>query len=303
MIVYLPILTLGGVEGKMFRPMALTVLFALLGSLLLSLTFVPALSSLLLPRRVREREPWVVRAGRWLYAPVLRFALRQRFAVIGLAVGALAVGVLAARDLGSEFVPRLSEGALVVGVQRLPGTDLAESLRLDTRMERILLEAFPDEVETVWGRCGTAEVATDPMGPEETDIFVTLKPRESWRKEIHDQTDLVNRMRDELEDFPGQRVSITQPIEQRINEMVSGVRGDVAVKLYGDDLDTLAAKGQELVELLKQVPGSADVSMDQISGQPELQVKVRRERWRAMACRPNRCWSWWRRWAASRSER
>ncbi len=277
MIVYLPILTLGGVEGKMFRPMALTVLFALLGSLLLSLTFVPALSSLLLPRRVREREPWVVRAGRRLYAPVLRFALRQRFAVIGLAVGALAVGVLAARDLGSEFVPRLSEGALVVGVQRLPGTDLAESLRLDMRMERILLDAFPDEVENVWGRCGTAEVATDPMGPEETDLFVTLRPRQKWRKEIRDQAYLVDRMRDELEDFPGQRVSITQPIEQRINEMVSGVRGDVAVRLYGDDLKTLASKGQELVELLKQVPGAADVSMDQIGGQPELQVKVRRE--------------------------
>ena len=277
MTVYLPILTLGGVEGKMLRPMALAVLFALFGSLVLSLTFVPALLSLLLPRRIKEREPWIVHLARWFYAPFLRLALRHRAAVIGLAVLGLFVGVLAARGLGSEFVPRLSEGAFVINIQRLPGADLDESLRLNTRMERILLDAFPDEVESVWARCGTAEVATDPMGPEETDMFVTLRPRAKWRKEIRDQADLADRMRDVLKDLPGQHLSITQPIEQRINEMVSGVRGDVAVKLYGDDLGTLAAKGQELADLLKQVPGAADVSLEQISGQPELQIKVRQE--------------------------
>ena len=277
MIVYLPILTLEGVEGKMFRPMALTVLFALLGSLLLSLTFVPALSSLLLPRRVAERDPWLVRAARWLYAPVLRLALRHRLAVLALAVAGLLVGVLAARGLGSQFVPRLSEGSLVINIVRLPGTDLDESLRLNTRMEQILRTDFPDEVENVWSRCGTAEVATDPMGPEETDMFVTLKPREKWRKGIRDQDDLVVRMRKELEDFPGQNLSFTQPIEQRVNEMISGVRADVAVKLYGDDLKTLADKGRELAELLRSIPGAADVSVEQISGQPELQVTVRRE--------------------------
>ena len=144
---------------------------------------MPALSSLLLPRRLRELDPWVVRLGWWLYAPVLRFALHHRFAVIGLAVGRPG-GRRPGRpaSLGSEFVPRLSEGALVINVMRLPGTDLAESLRYNTRVERVLLDAFPDEVENVWGRCGTAEVATDPMGPEETDMFVTLRPREKWRK-------------------------------------------------------------------------------------------------------------------------
>ncbi len=277
MIVYLPILTLGGVEGKMFRPMALTVLFALLGSLLLSLTFVPALSSLLLPRRIREREPWVVRAGRWLYAPVLRLALHHRLAVLGLGVAGLAVGVLAMRSLGSEFVPRLAEGTLVINSLRLPGTDLDESLRLNTIQERLLLDNFPDEVEQVWSRCGTAEVATDPMGTEETDMFVTLKPREKWRKEIRGQDDLVKQMHEVLDDIPGQHLSYTQPIEQRVNEMISGVRGDVAIKLFGDDLDVLASKGAELVDLLKQVRGAADVGVEQITGQPEMQIKVRQE--------------------------
>jgi heavy metal efflux system protein len=277
MIVYLPILTLEGVEGKMFRPMALTVLFALLGSLILSLTLVPALSSLLLPRRMEERDPWLVRVARCLYTPVLRFALHHRIAVLGLAVAGLAVGVLATRNLGAQFVPRLSEGALVINILRLPGTDLDESLRLNTRMEKVLREAFSDEIDNVWGRCGTAEVATDPMGPEETDMFVTLKPREKWRKDISNQAELVERMKRELDDFPGQHLSFTQPIEQRVNEMISGVRGDVAIKLYGDDLATLTEKGQELADLIKPIPGAADVSVEQISGQPEIQVKVRQD--------------------------
>src|SRR5262249_17211938 len=168
MFVSLPILTLEGVEGKLFRPMALTVIFALVGSLVMSLTLMPVLASLVLPRHLKERDPWVVRWARRLYGPVLRLALRNGVAVLGLAPAALGVGALVARGLGSEFVPRLSEGALVVGILRLPGTDLNESLRYNTRMERILLRAFPEEVEAVWSRTGTAEVATDPMGPEET---------------------------------------------------------------------------------------------------------------------------------------
>jgi cobalt-zinc-cadmium resistance protein CzcA len=286
MIVYLPILTLEGVEGKLFRPMALTVLFALLGSLILSLTLVPALASLLLPRRMREQDSWLVRLLRWMYAPVLRAAMRRRGTVLGAALVALFVGVLAVRSLGSEFVPRLSEGALVINVLRLPGTDLDESLRLNSAMEKVLLAEFPDEVEDVWSRCGTAEVATDPMGPEETDMFVTLKPREKWRKEIHSQEDLVGRMQEALGDMPGQHLSFTQPIEQRVNEMISGARADVAVKLFGDDLNVLAAKGQELADLLRPIPGCEDVSVEQIGGQPELQVRVRQEdlaRWGAPA--------------------
>src|SRR5439155_212862 len=220
MIVYLPILTLEGVEGKFFRPMALTVIFALLGSLLLSLTIMPVLASLLIPRRVVEREPLLIRLARRLYAPILRIAFHHRLAVVLAAVSLIGIAGLMARGLGSEFVPRLSEGALVVGIMRLPGTSLEESLRYNTRMEKALLAAFPDEVEHVWSRCGTAEVATDPMGPEETDMFITLKSRERWKR-ARTQDELVGLLSREFAIFPGQRLSFTQPIEQRVNEVIS----------------------------------------------------------------------------------
>jgi cobalt-zinc-cadmium resistance protein CzcA len=276
MIVYLPILTLEGVEGKLFRPMALTVIFALLGSLVLSLTVMPVLAILLLPRRVEEKEPWVVRLAAAAYRPVLHAALRHRLAVLLVSVGCLGVAALALRGLGSEFVPRLSEGALVVDIVRLPGTDLEESMRANTQMEKALLAAFPDEVDHVWSRCGTAEVATDPMGPEETDMFITLKPRQQWKR-ARTQDELVGLISREFADLPGQRLAYTQPIEQRVNEMISGVRGDVAIKLFGDDFDTLARKANDLREVLESVDGAADVNVEQLTGQPMLEVRVRQD--------------------------
>jgi cobalt-zinc-cadmium resistance protein CzcA len=276
MIVYLPILTLEGVEGKLFRPMALTVIFALLGSLVLSLTVMPVLASLLLPRHVEEKDPWLIRLARWLYAPVLHAALRHRFAVIALAVGCLAATTLVALSLGSEFVPRLSEGALVVNIFRLPGTSLEESLRYNTLMEKALLAEFPDEVQYVWSRCGTAEVATDPMGPEETDFFITLQPRGRWKK-ARTQDELVELIQKEFRVLPGQRLAFTQPIEQRVNEMISGVRSDVAVKLFGDDFDILMAKAREIQGVLEAVEGHADVSVEQLTGQPMLQIRVQQD--------------------------
>jgi cobalt-zinc-cadmium resistance protein CzcA len=276
MIVYLPILTLEGVEGKLFRPMALTVIFALAGSLVLSLTIMPVLASFLLPRRVREEEPLIVRLARGVYRPILHAAMHHRAAVILFAIGAQLLAVLIARSLGSEFVPRLSEGALVVGILRLPGTSLEESLRYNTRMEKALLAAFPDEVEHVWSRCGTAEVATDPMGPEETDMFITLKPRHQWQR-AQTQDELVEQISREFADFPGQRLTFTQPIEQRVNEMISGVRSDVAIKLFGDDFDVLTAKGRELQDALASVDGHADVNVEQLTGQPVLQIRVKQD--------------------------
>jgi cobalt-zinc-cadmium resistance protein CzcA len=276
MIVYLPILTLEGVEGKLFRPMALTVIFALVGSLVLSLTVMPVLASLLLPRKVHDKEPWLVRAAVGLYRPVLHAALRHRLAVILGAVACVAAAGLMARGLGSEFVPRLSEGALVVDIVRLPGTALEESLRYNTQMERALRAAFPDEVEHVWSRCGTAEVATDPMGPEETDMFITLKPRDRWRRAAT-QDELVEQIQRLFADLPGQRLAFTQPIEQRVNEMISGVRGDVAVKLFGDDFEVLRDTAAKLQQALESVEGHADVNTEQLTGQPMLEVRVKQD--------------------------
>jgi cobalt-zinc-cadmium resistance protein CzcA len=276
MIVYLPILTLHGVEGQLFRPMALTVIFALLGSLVLSLTVMPVLASLLLPRRLRAGDPWVVCVARWLYGPVLRLALRQRAALLGLTAAGTAVSVMMALSLGSEFVPRLSEGALVVGIMRPPGTSLDESLRYNSRMEQILLAAFPDEVRHVWSRCGTAEVATDPMGPEETDFFVTLYPREHWTR-AETQAELTSLIAEQFADLPGQKLSYTQPIEQRVQEMISGVRADVAVKLFGDDFEVLAATAARIQAVLERVDGQADLSTEQLVGQGVVQIRLRSE--------------------------
>jgi cobalt-zinc-cadmium resistance protein CzcA len=199
--------------------------------------------------------------------------MRHRFAMIGLGIAAIGAGVIVARGLGSEFVPRLSEGAIVVNVVRLAGTDLEESVRYNTQMEQALLRAFPDEIKYAWTRVGTAEVATDPMGVELMDIFISLRPREQWMRATN-QAELVDLVQRELRDMPGQRIAVTQPIEMRMNEMVAGVRGDVAMKLYGDDFDVLTAKAKEIGAVLGSIKGVADLSTEQITGQPVLQIRV-----------------------------
>ena len=277
MIVYLPILTLEGIEGKMFRPMALTVIFALMGSMVLSLTLMPVLASLLLPKKVEEHEPFLMRVAHMIHYPILQFAMHHKVAVMGFAASVLilAFGIIAP-NLGSEFVPRLSEGAIAIGVVRLAGTDLEESVRFNTEMEKVILSTFPDEVENVWSRVGTAEVATDPMGVELTDTFITLKPRHLWKK-ARSQAELTGKIDKALRDMPGQRLAYSQPIEMRINEMVSGVRADLGVKLFGDDFDVLVKKGQEIEAALKSIDGAADVNVEQVTGQPMLQIKVNQD--------------------------
>ncbi|MBI5850358.1 MAG: efflux RND transporter permease subunit [Planctomycetes bacterium] len=323
-LVYVPILLLEGVEGKLFRPMALTVIFALAGSLILSLTVMPALAASLLrhpsrPRpqpirvagvvadattkmastallagalrphessrpaailrpsgRAKSREPWAVRASLAVYRPVLRAVTRHRLAVIGLAIAALGAGAIVARGLGAEFVPRLSEGTIGVNVVRLAGTDLAESVRYNTQMERALLAAFPDEIEHVWSRAGSAEVTTDPMGVELTDLFITLRPRAQWRRAAR-QDELAALVQRELRDMPGQRLAFQQPIEMRMAEMTAGVRGDVAVKVFGDDLATLAETANQVGALLGRIDGAADLSTEQVTGQPVLAIRADQE--------------------------
>ncbi|MDC0685502.1 efflux RND transporter permease subunit [Sorangium atrum] len=275
MIVYLPILALEGAEGKLFRPMALTVIFALIGSMILSLTLMPALASLLLPRRMKERENVLVRLLKRAYRPALQLALRWRWAVLAGAALLLGNAAFLATRLGAEFVPRLREGTIVANTVRLSGVSAGESIRYGTQLERVLLDRFPDEIERVWTRTGTAEVATDPMGLELSDMFITLKPREAWKRAAT-QDELVQAMESELSGMPGMRVIYTQPIEMRVNEMVAGIRADLGVKLFGDDFDTLKQKAREIEAALKKIPGAADVVTEQVTGQPVLEIEVDR---------------------------
>jgi cobalt-zinc-cadmium resistance protein CzcA len=277
MIVYLPIVTLEGIEGKLFRPMALTVIFALFGSMILSMTLMPVLASLVLPKRLAEREPLLMRLAHRVHAPILRLCMHHKAVVIGFALCVLVVAFgMIAPNLGSDFVPRLSEGAIVINVVRLAGTDLDESIRANTQMEKAILSEFPDEVEHVWSRIGTAEIATDPMGVELTDMFITLKPRARWQK-AHTQEELTARIERHLREGPGQRLSFSQPIELRINEMVSGVRSDVAVKIFGDDFPTLVAKAKEVEAVLRAIAGNADLAVEPITGQPVLEIRIKQD--------------------------
>ncbi|MBI2894369.1 MAG: efflux RND transporter permease subunit [Deltaproteobacteria bacterium] len=275
-IVYLPVLTLEGIEGKLFRPMALTVLFALAGSLLLSLTLMPVLASLGLRRGKAHGDNWLVRKLKAAYRPVLQGALRRPAVVMALAILALADAAFLATRLGSEFVPRLREGTVVINTVRLAGVSVDESVRYGLRIERALLEKFPDEIERVWTRTGSAEIATDPMGLELSDVFVTLKDRDLWKR-ARTQDELVLRMSRELSSLPGMRTVFTQPIEMRVNEMIAGVRSDVAVKLFGDDFTVLEEKARAIEGVLRALAGAADVFVEQVTGQPVLEVVVDRD--------------------------
>ncbi|HNW08450.1 MAG: efflux RND transporter permease subunit [Verrucomicrobia bacterium] len=273
LIVFLPILTLEGVEGKLFRPMALTMVFALAGSLLLALTFIPVAASLFLLRPIKEKEPWLERLARRLYEPVLNLALRFRWFTLLGALGLLAgAGVLAAR-MGGEFLPRLGEGAIVGTSVRVAGVSVEEAAALNDRLEKLLLAGFPDEIANIWTRLGSADVATDPMGVELSDFFLALKPRAQWTK-ARTQAGLVEEMQKVFARVPGLRVAISQPIEMRMNELVAGIRSDIGIKIYGDDLEILRGLSDEVQRVLADIPGRGEVTGEQLVGQPVLQVRV-----------------------------
>ena len=275
-IVYLPILTLGGIEGKMFKPMAWTVVFALVGSLLLSLTLIPVLASLFLVRSPGRPEPRFLGGLRRAYLRALDACLARRGRVIAGALGLLAAAALVAGRLGGEFIPRLDEGDITLQAVRLPSVALSEAVAGTGRIERVL-KRFP-EVKTVVTRTGSPEVATDVMGIELGDVFVILKPPSEWTT-AGGKAELIERMEEALaEAVPGTGLSFTQPIEMRFNELIAGVRSDVALKLFGDDLGVLAAKGGEMARVLSAVPGAADVRLEQTTGLPVLRVKVDREK-------------------------
>tara|TARA_R110002096_G_scaffold77896_12_gene183514 strand:+ start:8466 stop:11537 length:3072 start_codon:yes stop_codon:yes gene_type:complete len=276
MIVYLPILTLQGIEGKLFRPMALTVVFALAGSMLMSLTLMPVLSSLFLPRHPRDKDNWLVRTLKRGYRPILEGALRWRWAVLGGAALLVVNAGLLSTQLGSEFTPRLREGSLVINTVRLSSVSLDESVRYGTQIEKTLLAKFPNEIERVWTRTGSAEVATDPMGIELSDIFVTLKERGRWTR-ADTQDELVEAMQEELSVLPGMRMIFTQPIEMRVNEMVAGIRADIGVKLFGDDFEQLKKSAADIQRVLESISGAVDVVTEQVTGQPILAIVVDRD--------------------------
>ena len=273
-IVYLPILTLTGIEGKMFKPMALTVLFALGGALVLAMTFIPAVASLLLPRRLSEKESFLVVGVRKLYEPSLRGALRHRWVVLALAVVVLAGSGVVGSRLGSEFVPKLDEGAIAMQAIRLPSISLEESVRQTTELEKIVKQ-FP-EVTTVISKTGRAEIATDPMGVEISDIFIMLKPHDQWTT-ARTREGLVTKIDAALKkSLPGQNFSYSQPIELRVAELISGVRSDVALKIYGDDLAALERIARGAVSVLSKVRGAADVKAEQTAGLPVMRVRIDR---------------------------
>ncbi len=276
MIVFLPILTLEGIEGKLFRPMALTMVAALFGSLILAFTVTPVLASMVLPRRVKEKEPWSIKLAQRIYSPVLETVLRFRSWVMGSSLVMVLVTIIVAFQLGGEFLPKLGEGSIVVNVVRLAGISIEESTKYNMRIEKLLLEEFPDEIERAWSRIGAAEVATDPMGIELTDIFLALKPPSEWTK-AKTQQELAQRMDESLKDLPGLNMAFTQPIEMRMNEMVAGIRSDVGIKVYGDSFESLIEVSDDIQKVLLEIEGATDVSGEQISGQPVMQLRVNPE--------------------------
>ena len=276
MIVYLPILTLEGIEGKMFRPMALTVLFALAGSLVLSLTLMPALAGLFLPKHMSEKEPILVRLAQWVYRPVLRWVLGNRLGVVSMALALLACAVILGRELGTEFIPRLSEGSVVIATQRLASVSLEESVRYGLQLEKLLLEKFPDEIKHIWTRTGTAEVATDPMGLDQSDVFITLKPRGEWKR-ASTQDALVVQMKEVVDGLPGMAMLFTQPIEQRINEMIAGIKGDLGIKVFGEDYDKLVEYTEQIAHTIKKIDGAHSVVPDQLTSTAVVRITVDEE--------------------------
>ena len=270
-VVYLPIFTLEGVEGKMFHPMAFTVVTALLGALVLSVTFVPAAIAVLIRGRIREQDNVVMRGTRRAYAPALRFALAHPATILGGSAALLAGSLWLATQLGSEFLPQLDEGDITVQAMRIPGTGLEQAVEMQHQLEAVL-RGFP-EVERVFAKMGTAEIANDPMPPSLADTFVMLKPRGEWPDPGKSKEALVAEMQAAVAAVPGNNYEFTQPIEMRFNELISGVRADVAVKIYGDDLEVLREAGEAATAVLSQVPGAADTRMEQVSGLPMLTVR------------------------------
>ncbi|MDR8373207.1 CusA/CzcA family heavy metal efflux RND transporter [Pseudomonas lactis] len=277
MVVYLPIFALTGVAGKMFHPMAFTVVIALLGAMILSVTFVPAAIALFVTGKVKEEENIVMRSARRVYDPVLNWVMVRRPLVFGLAALTIVVSGLVASRMGSEFIPSLSEGDFAQQALRVPGTSLTQSVHMQQQLEKTLLAQVP-EIERVFARTGTAEIASDPMPPNISDSYVMLKPKDQWPNPKKSREAIIADIQRASAIVPGSVYELSQPIQLRFNELISGVRSDVAVKVFGDDMAVLNQTAGEIAETLQKLNGASEVKVEQTSGLPVLTINIDRDK-------------------------
>ncbi|KPB37735.1 Cation efflux family protein [Pseudomonas savastanoi pv. phaseolicola] len=277
MVVYLPIFALTGVEGKMFHPMAFTVVIALLGAMILSVTFVPAAIAMFVTGKVKEEEGFVMRTARHRYAPILSWVLGHRSIAFGLALVLIVLSGFTASRMGSEFIPSLSEGDFALQALRVPGTSLTQSVDMQQRLEKAIIEKVP-EVQRVFARTGTAEIAADPMPPNISDSYVMLKPQSEWPDPDKSREALIADMQKAAASVPGSNYELSQPIQLRFNELVSGVRSDVAVKVFGDDMNVLNQTAAKIAATLQKVSGASEVKVEQTTGLPVLTINIDRDK-------------------------
>ncbi|WP_038821821.1 efflux RND transporter permease subunit, partial [Pseudomonas syringae] len=277
MVVYLPIFALTGVEGKMFHPMAFTVVIALLGAMILSVTFVPAAIAMFVTGKVKEEEGLVMRTARQRYAPILSWVLGHRGIAFGTAFVLIVLSGFTASRMGSEFIPSLSEGDFALQALRVPGTSLSQSVDMQQRLEKAIIEKVP-EVQRVFARTGTAEIAADPMPPNISDSYVMLKPQSEWPDPDKSRETLIADLQKAAASVPGSNYELSQPIQLRFNELVSGVRSDVAVKVFGDDMNVLNQTAAKIAATLQKVPGASEVKVEQTTGLPVLTINIDRDK-------------------------
>jgi heavy metal efflux system protein len=276
MAVYLPIFALTGVEGKMFHPMAFTVVLALISAMIISVTFIPAAIALFVTGRVQEKENFVMQWAKKIYTPVLDWTLVNKAVVLTLAITTVVLSGLLLTRMGSEFVPSLDEGDIALHALRIPGTSLGQAVTMQEELEKTI-KTFP-QIDKVYAKLGTAEIATDPMPPSVADTFLILKPRSEWPDPSLSKNTLIAQLQAAVAKVPGNNYEFTQPIQMRFNELISGVRSDVAVKVFGDDLENMTETAEKIAEVLESTQGNADVKVEQTTGLPVLTVNIDREK-------------------------
>jgi cobalt-zinc-cadmium resistance protein CzcA len=274
MVVYLPVFALSGVEGKMFHPMAFTVLLALLGAVFLSVTFVPAAVAMFLSGKMMEKEGVTVQWAKNIYAPALNFSMNNKGLTVTVALVIVTLSLLLITRMGSEFIPSLDEEDIALHAIRIPGTSLTTAIEMQNELEETIKKF--SEVSRVFSKIGTPEIATDPMPPSVADIFIIMKPQSEWSGKYRNKEELIAAIEQAVRKVPGNNYEFTQPIEMRFNELLSGVRADVAVKVFGDDLDILLNLAEKIERIIKVVPGAADVRIEQITGLPVLSIQMDR---------------------------